>query len=394
MTCPWKSTNTVKAISPVQSFWGKDASTTNHQGSGRGGAPPRCEYYYHLDSHNSGDTQGRFSCFMGHFVGWFCDCVSSRDVASLERIAESVDSPRTNRRRASHRWSFDSRCCPKYRTFSVKGKSHGCRNPWISPTLEFYDCRLFQFRRLLLAAMVSRIVLMPVQIWSTPVWWQFVGDTLPEMLFAAAWTLLVSFFVQLVGIATGTSTSTMPGIVIQGTAYVVYLLLITLQLWNSVASVLLYALLCCIYAALFGTVSYFCPRLLSILQPSLVQHGGLVTRISICTVLCISMFGAHTIGYARLVLAPPHRVFWWWNYGVLELLPSSIFLVIMNPSSNKSSEREHEDLSTDGSRKIGRTDSASSAMSHPTGNSRKQQETIALLKNSPVYGSSGKTTTT
>jgi hypothetical protein len=250
------------------------------------------------------------------------------------------------------------------------------------------------FRRLLLAAMASRIVLMPVQIWSTPVWWQFVGDTLPEMLFAAAWTLLVSFFVQLVGIATGTSTSTMPGIVIQGTAYVVYLLLITLQLWNSVASVLLYALLCCIYAALFGTVSYFCPRLLSILQPSLVQHGGLVTRISICTVLCISMFGAHTIGYARLVLAPPHRVFWWWNYGVLELLPSSIFLVIMNPSSNKSSEREHEDLSTDGSRKIGRTDSASSAMSHPTGNSRKQQETIALLKNSPVYGSSGKTTTT
>ena len=58
---------------------------------------------------------------------------------------------------------------------------------------------------------------MPVQIWSGPIWWQFVGDTLPEMIFASAWTLLVTFFVQLVGVATGTRTNTSPGIVIQAT---------------------------------------------------------------------------------------------------------------------------------------------------------------------------------
>ena len=76
---------------------------------------------------------------------------------------------------------------------------------------------MFQFRRLLLLAMVARTIFMPVQIWSWPVWWQFVGDTLPEMIFASAWCLLVTFFVQLVGVATGTGSNTTPGIVIQAT---------------------------------------------------------------------------------------------------------------------------------------------------------------------------------
>jgi hypothetical protein len=65
--------------------------------------------------------------------------------------------------------------------------------------------------------MVARVALIPVQIWSWPIWCQFVGDTLPEMIFASAWTLLVTFFVQLVGIATGTGTNTPPGIVISAT---------------------------------------------------------------------------------------------------------------------------------------------------------------------------------
>lgn len=65
--------------------------------------------------------------------------------------------------------------------------------------------------------MLARIIAMPVQIWTDPHWYQFVGDTLPEMIFASAWTLLVTFFVQLVGIATGTGTNASPGIVIQAT---------------------------------------------------------------------------------------------------------------------------------------------------------------------------------
>ena len=65
--------------------------------------------------------------------------------------------------------------------------------------------------------MITRIALIPVQIWSDPIWWQFVSDTLPEMVFASAWTVLVTFFVQLVGIATGTGTNTSPELVISAT---------------------------------------------------------------------------------------------------------------------------------------------------------------------------------
>ena len=65
--------------------------------------------------------------------------------------------------------------------------------------------------------MICRVTLIPVQIWSDPMWWQFVSDTLPEMVFASAWTVLVTFFVQLVGIATGTGTNTSPGFVISAT---------------------------------------------------------------------------------------------------------------------------------------------------------------------------------
>lgn len=39
-----------------------------------------------------------------------------------------------------------------------------------------------QFRKWLLSANVARIIFMPVQIWAGPLVWQFVSDTLPEML--------------------------------------------------------------------------------------------------------------------------------------------------------------------------------------------------------------------
>ena len=181
--------------------------------------------------------------------------------------------------------------------------------------------------------MLSRFICIPIMIWSDPVWCQFVGDTLPEMIFATAWTLLVTFFVQVVGIATGTGTNTTPSIVIQLTAYVVYLGLILLELVNSVASVLLYALLCCIYAALLGTIAYFLPRLLSVLKFSTL-HDHLAWRLSVCTVVCLVLFAAHMIGFARIVVDPPQAVYWWWKYGCLEVLPSICFLVLLQPSAH------------------------------------------------------------
>lgn len=191
-----------------------------------------------------------------------------------------------------------------------------------------------QFRRLLLFAMLSRFVCIPVMIWSDPVWCQFVGDTLPEMIFATAWTLLVTFFVQVVGIATGTGTNTTPSIVIQLTAYIVYIGLILLELVNSVASVLLYALLCCIYAALLGTVLFFLPRLLGLLRSTLNVYHSLAWRLIFCMVLCGLLFGAHMIGFARIVVDPPQKVYWWWNYGCLEVFPSVCFLAILRPSAH------------------------------------------------------------
>lgn len=245
------------------------------------------------------------------------------------------------------------------------------------------------FRLLLVAAMISRLILMPVQIWSDPVWWQFVGDTLPEMIFASAWTLLVSFFVQLVGIAMGVGSSHSPGIVIQATAYVVYISLITTQVWNNVASVLLYALLCCIYAGLFGTILYFGPRLISILQPSLTRNRGLAVRLLTACALLLILCAAHMVNFARLVVAPPRKVYWWYNYGILEMLPSIVFLILMHPSSHKVDRTADLSKTADeesGSRKpLRRVDSGGSG----TG-VRSKNETTALLKGSPSsYGGTG-----
>lgn len=258
-----------------------------------------------------------------------------------------------------------------------------------------------RFRRLLLVAMTSRAIMIPVQMWSKPIWAQFVADTIPEMTFASAWTLLVSFFVQLVGVASGTGTSASPGLVIQVTAYVVYAVVMGTYFWNPVASVLLYALLCCIYAALFGTSLYFCPRLLFLLQPSLSRHSALAIRLISCSFLCVMVFGARTIGFARKVVAPPDQVSWWWEYGVLELIPSIVCLVMMHPKAPTPIVEDHDDgpgvsRRTRGSTNSNRSPSpGSTSGTPPTPVTRRQEdphsvrrtaETLPLLKPGATYG--------
>jgi hypothetical protein len=100
-------------------------------------------------------------------------------------------------------------------------------------------------------------------------------------------------------------------------AYAIYSVLAIMLLFNMIASVLLYALLCCIYATMFGVVVYFCPKLISLFRPSLRPSNSLVVRLVICTGICILIFAFHTIYYARLVVAPPREVYWWWQYGTL-----------------------------------------------------------------------------
>eukprot|EP00526_Cylindrotheca_closterium_P016997 CAMPEP_0113628550 /NCGR_PEP_ID=MMETSP0017_2-20120614/14794_1 /TAXON_ID=2856 /ORGANISM="Cylindrotheca closterium" /LENGTH=315 /DNA_ID=CAMNT_0000538861 /DNA_START=351 /DNA_END=1298 /DNA_ORIENTATION=+ /assembly_acc=CAM_ASM_000147 len=194
-----------------------------------------------------------------------------------------------------------------------------------------------RFRRLLLVALVTRAAMMPIHVWRDRLWVQFIADTLPQLAFASAWTLLVSFFVQLVGVAQGTATAASPGILaIQVTACVVYVALVITFFFNIVAAVLMYALFCCMYSALFGTTMYFCPKLLTLLRPSLRQHSGLAIRLAACSILCLFVFGFSTFGFARKVVAPPHQILWWWQYGFLELIPSVLFLIMMRPNTNRS----------------------------------------------------------
>ncbi|CAB9528528.1 expressed unknown protein [Seminavis robusta] len=250
------------------------------------------------------------------------------------------------------------------------------------------DVTRSMFRRWLFLAMLARVILMPVQIWANPLVWQFVSDTLPEMIFASAWTLLVSFFVQLVGVASGSGTSTSPGTVIQITAYIVYLLLVGLFFVNNVASVLLYALLCCIYAALFGTCVYFCPRLLILLKPSLQRYSGLAIRLAICSFLCVAVFVSHTIGYAVNIVAPPRKVYWWWNYGALELIPSALFLLLMHPNPGaRASSASTQQPSNNGNKATTTSGAGFRRIPSSAGSARRSGETTPLYSQSPAYGS-------
>jgi hypothetical protein len=266
----------------------------------------------------------------------------------------------------------------------------------------------------LLIAMICRTILIPMQIYFDPIWVQLMADTLPVMTFASAWTLLVSFFVKLVGVALGATGSgdfdshhhqqqqqdgtaaavTLPiGTVIQLTAYVLYIILMGMFFVNHVAAVLLYAFLSCIYAALLGTSLYFCPRLLTLLYPTLAsmmnttsngtnggltqsvpshnnlrsagtasgsiggeggkgtsssssggsgnaidenksKYSALAMRLALCGILCVVVFGARTIGFCRKIVSPQNAASWWWQYGCLELFPAVIFLVLIKPKSS------------------------------------------------------------
>lgn len=145
-------------------------------------------------------------------------------------------------------------------------------------------------------------------------WWQFVADSLPEMVFASAWTLLVAFIVQLVGIATGTGADSSPSMVIQTVAWIIYGILIVVEWFNIVVAVILYTLLAGIYATLLGILLYFTPRLFLLLQQE--QRRILGLRLFACILTCCVVFIGHTVAYGRLVVAPPVKVHWWLQYGM------------------------------------------------------------------------------
>eukprot|EP00521_Asterionellopsis_glacialis_P008099 CAMPEP_0195287262 /NCGR_PEP_ID=MMETSP0707-20130614/4399_1 /TAXON_ID=33640 /ORGANISM="Asterionellopsis glacialis, Strain CCMP134" /LENGTH=245 /DNA_ID=CAMNT_0040347003 /DNA_START=107 /DNA_END=844 /DNA_ORIENTATION=+ len=234
----------------------------------------------------------------------------------------------------------------------------------------------------------------------------FAAITFPEMAFASAWTLLVSFFVQLVGTASGAPFHSNNSFVMQAIAYVMYGILMVVYVWNDSAVLLLYALLCVIYAALFATLVYFGPKLLSILRPSLARRSGLAFRLVVCNVLCILVFGAQTVGIAKNVLliegtSGTEQPAWWYYYGLLELFPAFCLLLMMKKKTRKaSSERSPNGAvgtppTPPNGPGLQRTFSGSGGVRHPPSqpqqqhvpNTKNGSETTALLKpSSNAYG--------
>ena len=224
-------------------------------------------------------------------------------------------------------------------------------------------------------ALFTRTALIPVELFSKSNFLQLIAETLPEMTFASSWTLLVTFFVHLVGAASGAGTFDRPGHLLQAMAYGIYLVLIVTDIWNNHASVLLYAVLCCIYAALFGTLLYFGPRLVVILQPSLSRRSGLAIRLIGCTLVCMVTFGAKCVNLARQVVDPPEQKRLWWSYGLVELLPSITLLLMMH------SNRSQRTKTTNGGISAIRTDN-----NVRRGGNERLGETAPLSKPDESYG--------
>lgn len=218
--------------------------------------------------------------------------------------------------------------------------------------------------------MASRTIAIPIQVYNDPLWIQLIADTFPVMAFATSWMWLVSFFIQLVGVAMGTNISANLGsggvasigstsgpgggpnsnsnpsatidTVIQITAYCIYgFLVIAFSVFGRIAAaVLLYALLCCVYATLLGMGMYFLPRLYGLVLPTLRDkwQSPLALRLAACTSVCLLVFAAQTFSFARKVVQSTtpkseklNGPYWWFQYGALELVPGFLFLVLLHP---------------------------------------------------------------
>ena len=236
------------------------------------------------------------------------------------------------------------------------------------------------FYKLLGIALLSRVIFLPISVYCDGEMIQLVADTLPQLTFASAWALLVAFFAQLVGTATGTVTNPHPSLLIHVACYITYVILVVVYWWNDAAAVLLEAGLCCLYAALFGTLIYFGPKLIVILHPSLERQSGLSMRLIVCCTIGLVVFLCKSISLARTVVVPSSNNPSWYIYGILELLPACLLLVMMHPSNK---DKHYGDPTAT----LPRIPSNSIGQSPSSGRMRSTGEISSLLKPQPQYGS-------
>lgn len=238
------------------------------------------------------------------------------------------------------------------------------------------DSTRSMFYRLLFFAALSRVALLPVEFLVQSAYWSMVAETFPQMAYASAWTLFVSFLVQLADTALGTGMYTQPSLVIQMIAYGMYLLLaiIALSKFEAFAPVSIYALLCFIYATLFGVILFYGPRLIAVLQPNLLRRFNLAVRLICCCFLCIIVFAVRAFVLVKHIIHSHYQEKFWLKYGLLELFPTVAILIMMY-QNNRVQRQKRSGSTVNGKDGIA-----------PRINSTKRKERSTILKNTPSYG--------
>lgn len=192
--------------------------------------------------------------------------------------------------------------------------------------------------------------------------------TFPDMCFASAFSLLVLFYAQLAGTASGGGPRGLSYFLTRRKLFqmcntVVFTIYALLYIFTAFVPHVPYALfqtciwsmLCLIYATLLVTLSYFGPVLLNLLRPSLARRSALALRLSATCFVCAAVFLSRTICFAIAVYATDYR----WTHGIrssdisdsayknqfnenvlgytlFELLPSVVILAMMHQRSPRS----------------------------------------------------------
>lgn len=175
--------------------------------------------------------------------------------------------------------------------------------------------RLFYI--LLFYALLSRIILLPLEgaylgaslSASSP--GLIFARTFPDLAFFTAFSLLVLFYAQLAGTASGSGPRGLsiillrPGYFRNGNVilYVSYLILLCIttlfpgQLSRKVFQSLVWLFLCVLYLLLFSALAYFGPVLVNLLRPSLAKRSGLAIRLIGMCIICSLIFISRGVSF-------------------------------------------------------------------------------------------------
>ena len=228
-----------------------------------------------------------------------------------------------------------------------------------------------QFYNLLFIAILSRIILLPLEA-------SFLGlsldpdlpgcmfaRTLPDLVFASTFSLLVLFYAQLAGTASGGPKGLsiillQPGYFrnVNIIVYIGYFVLLLFTLFypgdfsQKIFQSAVWLFLSVLYFILLVILAYFGPVLVNLLRPSLAKRSDLAIRLVAMCILCYIIFLSRCISFALGVFRDDIRFTHGFipvdlikvdseedpkvflrdciGYGLLELVPSLAILYMMH----------------------------------------------------------------